>query len=205
MAKPTLSSKTGTGAKLLQYAETVLVKTTENASIFTEPQPSLEDLSDAITVFRDSMTEASFRDMRQVVLKNQHATALKEILYNLSLYVETVAQGDPAIVLAAGFIPSKDMREPVGLSPKPHDLRAEVRDAGTQSVHVRVNTWKHARYYQFEFRKVGSGEEWSRMLSTKSKVHITDLEYLNEYEFRVSYLGSNPALNYSETVRCAVV
>ncbi|MEC3880883.1 hypothetical protein [Parapedobacter sp. 10938] len=204
MAKPILSSKTGTGAKLLQYAETVLAKTTENAGIFVEPRPSMDDLSAAIEQFRTSMTEASFRDMRQVVLKNQHATALKEILYNLSLYVETIAQGDPAIVLAAGFIPSKDMREPVGLSPKPYDVRAQVRDAGTRSVHVRVDTWKHARYYQFEFRKVGSAEAWTRILSTKSKVHITDLEYLNEYEFRVSYLGSNPALNYSEIVRCAV-
>src|SRR5690606_1139972 len=99
MAKPTLSSKIGTGAKLLQYAESVLVKTTENASIFTDPTPPLEELEAGIETFRNSMTEASFRDMRQVVLKNQHATALKEILYNLSLYVETVAQGDPAVVL----------------------------------------------------------------------------------------------------------
>lgn len=205
MAKPTLSSKIGTGAKLLQYAETVLAKTTENASIFAEPQPSLAELEAAIEQFRTSMTEASFRDMRQVVLKNQHATALKEILYNLSLYVETVAQGDPAIVLAAGFIPSKQLHEPVGLSPKPHDLRAEVRDAGTQSVHVRVRAWKFARYYQFEFRKLQSGGEWTRILSTRSKIHVTDLDYLQEYEFRVSYLGSDPALNYSDTVRCAVV
>ncbi|WP_262248030.1 hypothetical protein [Parapedobacter soli] len=63
MAKPTLSSKIGTGAKLLQYAETVLVKTTENASIFTDPQPSLDDLSAAIEQFRTSMTDATFRDM----------------------------------------------------------------------------------------------------------------------------------------------
>ncbi len=204
MAKPTLSSKTGTEAKLLQYAETVLAKTTENASIFPEPQPSLDDLAAAIDQFRGSMTEASFRDMRQVVLKNQHATALKEILYNLSLYVETVAQGDPAIVLAAGFIPSKDLRGPVGPSPKPHDLRAVVRDTGTQSVHVRVDAWKYARYYQFEYRKIGSEEPWTRILSTRSKIHVTGLEYLKEYEFRVTYLGPDPALNYSETVRCAV-
>lgn len=204
MAKPTLSSKTGTEAKLLQYAETVLAKTTENASIFPEPQPSLDDLTAAIDQFRSSMTEASFRDMRQVVLKNQHATALKEVLYNLSLYVETVAQGDPAIVLAAGFIPSKELRGQVGSSPKPHDLRAVVRDTGTESVHVRVNAWKYARYYQFEYRKIGPDEPWTRILSTRSKIHVTGLEYLKEYEFRVTYLGPDPALNYSDIVRCAV-
>src|SRR5690606_39997356 len=205
MAKPTLSTKISTEAKLLQYAESVLAKTTENASIFTEPVPSLDELEAAIAQFKASMTEASFRDMRQVVLKNQHAATLKEMLYNLSLYVETVAQGDPAIVLAAGFIPSKNTAEPVGLSPKPHDVRAQVKDVGTQSVHVRVNSWKFARYYQFEYRKVGSDEEWTRALSTRSKIHLTDLEYMQEYEFRVSYLGSDPALNYSDTVRCVVV
>ena len=205
MAKPTLSTKISTEAKLLQYAESVLAKTTENASIFTEPVPSLDELEAAIAQFKASMTEASFRDMRQVVLKNQHAATLKEMLYNLSLYVETVAQGDPAMVLAAGFIPSKDAAESVGLSPKPHDVRAQVKDVGTQSVHVRVNSWKFARYYQFEYRKVGSDEEWTRVLSTRSKVHLTDLEYMQEYEFRVSYLGSDPALNYSDTVRCVVV
>src|SRR5690606_18802900 len=147
MAKPTLSSETGTEANLLHYAETVLAKTTENASIYPETQPSLDDLAAAIGSLKSSMTESSFRDLRQVVLKNQHASALKEVLYNLSLYVDTVAQGDPAIVFAAGFIPSKDLREPVGLSPRPHDVRAEVRDPGTQSVHVRVNPWKYARYY----------------------------------------------------------
>src|SRR5690606_9903135 len=113
MAKPTLSSKIGTEAKLLRYAENVLAKTAENASIFPEPQPSLDDLSAAIEQFKDSITEASFRDMRQVVIKNQHAAALKDVLYGLALYVETIAVGDPAIVLAAGFIPSKDVREPI--------------------------------------------------------------------------------------------
>lgn len=205
MAKPTLSTKISTEAKLLQYAESVLAKTTENASIFTEPVPSLDELETAIEQFRTSMTEASFRDMRQVVLKNQYAATLKETLYNLSLYVETVAQGDPAIVLAAGFIPSKNTAEPVGLSPKPHDVRAQVKDVGTQSVHVRVKSWKFARYYQFEYRKAGSDEEWTRALSTRSKIRLTDLEYMQEYEFRVSYLGSDPTLNYSDTVRCVVV
>src|SRR3546814_21171388 len=124
---------------------------------------------------RSTRTDTLFPYTTLFRSKNQHATALKEILYNLSLYVETVAQGDPAIVLAAGFIPSKDMSEPVGLSPKPPDLRAQVRDAGTQSVHVRVTTWKHARYYKFEFRKVGSGEAWTRILSPKSKGIVTGL------------------------------
>lgn len=204
MAKPTLSSKIGTEAKLLRYAENVLAKTAENASIFPEPQPSLDDLSAAIEQFKDSITEASFRDMRQVVIKNQHAAALKDVLYGLALYVETIAVGDPAIVLAAGFIPSKDVREPIGLSPKPHNARAAVRDAGTQSVHVQVDRWKYARYYQFEYRKIGSDDEWVRILSTRSRIHVTGLEYLKEYEFRVTYLGPDPTPNYSETVCCAV-
>lgn len=206
MAKPTLLSKIGSAAKLLHYAESVLVKTRENASIFTEPNPTMDDLEAAIETFKRSMTEARFRDMRQVVLKNQHAVALKKLLYNLSLYVETIAQGDPALILAAGFTPSKDNRTPIGIAPKPTDLRAEVLHPGTNSVHIRVKHWKPARFYQFEYRKADEEEQWTKVLSSSSKTLLTNLEYLKVYEFRAAYLSSDPlVINYSETARCVVV
>lgn len=206
MAKPTLSNKIGTADKLQSYAESVLVKITENASIFTDPNPTIEELEAGIETFKSSRTEARFRDMRQVALKSQHATALKQLLYNLSLYVERIAQGDPAVILAAGFIPSKDFNTPVGVAPKPVDLRAEVLHVGTRSINVRVKSWKPARFYQFEYRKVDEEADWTRVLSSRSKLFLTDLEYLKAYEFRVAYLGSDPSLiSYSEIARCVVV
>ncbi|WP_164110508.1 MULTISPECIES: fibronectin type III domain-containing protein [Sphingobacterium] len=205
MAKPVLSSKTETAAKLLQYAENILAKVTENASLFPDPVPTLADIESALQAYRSGLTEASFRDMRQVELKNQQAAQLKALLYDFSLYVETVAQGNPATIMAAGFAPSKKKVASGESSPKPTDFRVEITQAGLQQVGVRVKAWKPARFYQFEYRKVGSENEWTRVLTSKSKTIIGNLEHLQQYEFRVTYLGTNPTPNYSDIVRCYVV
>lgn len=205
MAKPVLSTKTETAAKLLQYAENILSKATENASLFTDPVPTLADLKTSLEAYRTGLTEASFRDMRQVELKNQQAAQLRTLLYDFSLYVETVAQGNPAIIMAAGFTPSKKKVASGESTPKPTDFRVEILQIGLRRVNLRVKSWKPARFYQFEYRKVGSAEEWVRILSSKSKTTISDMEHLQEYEFRVTYLATDPTANYSDIVRCYVV
>lgn len=206
MAKPTLTTKIGTATKLLTYAEKVLQKSKDNADLFTDAAETMIELEAAIGAYRNGLTESAYRDMRQVVIKNQQAEVLKQVLYRYSLYVETVSNGDPNLILAAGFLPNRSTVQPaIGMSPKATDLRAEVKHVGTNSVHVRVSSWKFARFYQFEFRKAGSMNDWTRVLSTKSRTVIQDLEEKQEYEFRVTYLGTDPTPNYSDTVRCFVV
>src|SRR5690606_19379285 len=206
MAKPTLSSKIGTATKLLTYAENVLQKSKDNADLFTDAAETILELEAAIEAYRNSLTESAYRDMRQVVIKNQQAEVLKQILYRYSLYVETVANGDPNLILASGFMPNRSTVQPaIGMSPKANDLRAEVKHTGTNSIHLRVAPWRPARYYQFEFRKAESMNGWTPVLSTKSRTVIDGLEERQEYEFRVTYLGTDPRPNYSETVRCFVV
>lgn len=206
MAKPTLSSKIGTATKLLTYAENVLQKTKDNADLFTDAAETIVLLETAVEAYRNGLVESAYRDRRQVVIKNQQAETLKRVLHTHALYVESVSAGDPNVILAAGFIPSQStVQPPVGASPRPSDLRAEIKHAGTCSVHLRVNSWKYARYYQFEYRKVGSLSEWTRVLSTRSRTVIQELEKGQEYEFRATYLGSDPAPNYCDTVHCYAV
>ena len=205
MKKPTVHSQIGTAAKLLTYAMNVLQKSLENADLFPEATDTLVELETALEAYRTGLSEAAFGDRREVVLKNQHALKLKQVLQRYALYIEAIAQGDADIILAAGFIPSKNSRTSIGPSPKPHNLRAEIYMAGTCSIRLRVEHWRPARYYQYEYRIVDSGKEWTKILETKSKVIIHDLEKLQEYEFRVTYLGSDPSPNYSEIVRCFAV
>lgn len=205
MAKPTLSSKIGSAAKLLTYAENVFKKSIENAVLFPDAASTIVELEAALKAYRNGLTEAAYRDTRQIVIKNKQAAILKQVLYKYALYVEAVANGDPNIILAAGYIPSKSSTGSIGSSPKPYNLRVEIYQGGNNAVQLRVNSWRPARYCQFEFRKVGSENEWSKVLSTKSKTVIPDLEHLQEYEFRVTYLGADPTPNYSDIVRCYVV
>ncbi|MBD1421377.1 hypothetical protein [Sphingobacterium chuzhouense] len=205
MAKPVLTSKTRTESRLVQYASNVVKKSKENADLFPDATEKVTLLETALADYTDSLSEAAFRDMRQVVIKNQQAVLVRQLLYDLSLHVESVAKGDANIVLAAGFVPGKNNAPNAGISPRANDLRAVVTHPGTNTVQLRVNPWRPARFYQFEYRKAGSLNEWTTVLSTKSKLGISNLDYLQEYEFRVTYLGTNPTANYSDTVRCVVV
>jgi hypothetical protein len=205
MAKPVLSSKTRTAATLMQYAENVFTKTTENADLFPDPIPTLSELAAGIQAYRISLTEAAFRDMRQVELKNEQMAKLKKLLYNLSLYVQTIAQGNAAIILAAGFIPSKTSRNTAMRSPKPTDFRVEIPQTGLCTVNMRVKPWSPARFYRFEYRKTGIESDWTEILTGKPSILIKDLERLQEYEFRVTYLGTDPTPNYGDVICCHVV
>ena len=205
MKKPTLqSSEVKSAAKLLQYADNILLKMTENADLFPEPDPSLAELDAAIADFRQAVSEAAHRDMRMVELKNQQQVVLRRVIYHLSLYVDRVAQGDVATILAAGFLPNKDA-ESAGPAPKPIDFRVALRQPNTQTVNMRVKAWKPALVYQFEYRKVDGSDDWHRELRSKSTCVLRGLEKLAEYEFRVAYIGTDPTVTYSDTVRSYVL
>ncbi|NGM66128.1 fibronectin type III domain-containing protein [Sphingobacterium sp. SGR-19] len=51
-----------------------------------------------------------------------------------------------------------------------------------------------------EYRQKNSGTDWNRVVSSKSKVTITGLDPVKEYEFRVAYIGRNPQITYSDVV-----
>lgn len=204
MAKPKVTTEIGSEAKLLKYGDNVLKKSTENAVLFPDATELVAALKTELDLFRNSVAEASYRDKRQVVIKNQNGTALRQALYQLSLHVEMVAKGDPNLILAAGFTPSKPRSIPVGISPKPTILSVRNHEQGLMMVDLSTKAWRSARYYQFEHRIVGA-VDWTVTLSSKSRITLKELDHLKEYEFRVSYLGPDPTPNYSDNVRCFVV
>src|SRR5690606_41852334 len=89
-------------------------KSQENASLFPDAAEKVTLLESALADYMEARTEASFRAMRQVGIKNQQAVMVRQALYDLSLHVESVAKGDPNILLAAGFIPSKNHTSKIG-------------------------------------------------------------------------------------------
>src|SRR5690606_28115813 len=159
---------------------------TENATLFPSPDPTLADLEAAILVYRKAIADAVFRDTRQITFRNQQQAAMKQTLYELAMYVDKTAKGDPYIILAAGFVPSKE-REDAGVPPIPSKFRVAIVDAGDGQVHLRVDSWKHVRLYRFDYRNITQDGEWQTVLSSKSKHILTDLEKRQDYEFRVAY------------------
>lgn len=202
MARPTFTSKNAT--ELLRYAERILLKMTENAELFPDPTPALTTLESRLTAYRNAYAEAAFGDRRAVTLKKQRGDGLQETIYRLSHYVDKVAQGDPATILAAGYRPSRSKHIPIGRTPKARNLRVKHVQVGTGIIQLKVDPWKPARLYRFEYRKVGS-LAWESVLDSKSRLELRGLEKLQEYEFRATYIGIDIAPNFSDTVTAIVV
>src|SRR3546814_17137929 len=110
-------------------------------------------------------------------------------IYRLSHYVDKVAQGDPATILAAGYRASRSKHVPIGRIPKAQNLRVKHVQVGTGIIQLKVTPWKPARLYRFEYRKVGSAV-WESILDSKSRLELHGLDSLQEYEFRVTYIGT---------------
>lgn len=204
MLKPTLKFRDLTELQVAKSAANILVKMTENVDLFPEPEPSLALLETALASFNRSLSDAIFRDMRQVVIKNQRLAALKLVMFNLSLYVTKIAQGNSDIILAAGFVPTKDPT-PIGIGPKPTDFRASPLGSRPGEVDLRVKSWASATMYFFEYRKAQSTDPWARLSSTRSNIRIAGLDSLQTYEFRVAYATTDPRLTYSDVILSVVL
>ncbi|WP_164112802.1 MULTISPECIES: hypothetical protein [Sphingobacterium] len=202
MIKPNYKSKDAT--ELLNYAEHIFKKMTENASMFVDPVPSLSVLETSLSNYRAAYVEATHRDMRAVVLKGQKGKDLHQVVYRLSHYVDAQAQGDPSIILAAGYRPSKSTQNRSGRTPKATGVTVLNQEVGSGIIRIRVVPWKHARLYQYDYRLKGT-DEWSSVLNSNSVLEMDGLMKLQEYEFRVSYLGRDTTPNFSDIVTGLVV
>lgn len=202
MAKTTLKTGglSGGEAQYVKFVENIVVKLTENTALFPGVEPKRDALKQALTAFKRAQADAAYRDKRLVVIKNQAYAALKAEVYRLSLYVERQAEGDEATILAAGFIPSKRGVPVLEPAPKPKTFLVKVNAQVSGVADLKVNGWRRVVAYQFEYRKKNSDSHWNKVISSKSKVTITGLEPVQEYEFRVAYIARNPQITYSDVV-----
>ncbi|TJY64471.1 hypothetical protein FAZ19_14835 [Sphingobacterium alkalisoli] len=203
MSKPTLRFHNISPSRLDMYAEQILTSMGKNVDIFETPDPSLDKLQHALNEFRQAVSDASYRDKRAMLVRGQKQVVLQDIIRLLSFYVSKIAKGNESIILAAGFIPSKEP-QPVGATPKAENLMA-IPEIGTNQIKLRVKPWKSARMYQFEYRKKEEQGDWEIYFSVKSRCTIENLERFAEYEFRVAYVAADPARIYSDVVSCYVV
>lgn len=189
---------------LMQYAAHIITEMTKAADIFPEPIPGLETIETALTAFRLSATEAAYRDIRAIKVRDEKRKELEYLLRELSKYVDTVANRNETIILASGFNLKSSATSYAGSVPKATRLQLEPQQVGSSRIKIKINPWKGARMYRFEWRKKGK-TEWAIQFSTKSTCILEDLEMFQEYEFRASYMGVNPEPNYSDIVASYVV
>ena len=204
MNKPTTKSQRLKDDNLMQYVEQIITNMREAVTIFPEPVPGLNTIETALIDFRISATEAAYRDSRAIRLRKDKRTHLEYLISELAKYVDTIAGRDANKVLASGFALPKDAQSYAGPLPKASHLRAEPQEVGSRRIKLKIDRWKGARMYRFEWRKKAE-TEWSVQFSTKSTCILEGLEIFQEYEFRATYIGINPEPNYSNVVASYVV
>ncbi|PUV21967.1 fibronectin type III domain-containing protein [Sphingobacterium athyrii] len=205
MSQLTINEKDQTDVQLMQTAEQIATKMANEAVLFPTPIPALTVLNAALTAFRNSATEAAYRDTRAIMIRKQKREELVYVLKELGKYVDTIAGNDDTIVLAAGFNIRKTNTSYNGFVPKAQRLIAEPDQVGSGRVNLKTTAWAGARMYEYQYRLKGSNEAWSSQLSSKSTCVIDGLETFKEYEFRVTYIGIDPKPNYSDAISSFVL
>lgn len=199
---PTIRSHNITDAALMEYANRIWKEMTNNASLFPDPTPDLETFKEAADGFQQAITDAAYRDRRAVLIREGKRKELLKCLRYLSFYVDFIARGNEDIILESGFVPSKPQSSSEQI-PLTEDFRA-TPTIGTGAIKLRIKAWRLARVYQFEYRKKGEDNPWITVLSSKSSCTLSNLELLEEYEFRVCYVGRTGKSPYSEVITSRV-
>lgn len=204
MIKPTLNYRELSEIAFALYAGGILHCMKKNNDIFVEPDPSLEELETRIIAYREGLLNASYRDHRQVLIKNKRKQELHQCLRLLSFYIDKTARGDKEIIVAAGFSFSDENRKPSKRCPDPENFSATSMGAGSFAIRLRVKPWRGCRMYVFECRKKDT-EAWETILSSKASCILNHLEHFSEYEFRVYYKGAIANSFYSPILSCYIV
>lgn len=180
-----------TYAALVGMSRTNVSKMTGNPE-FASPIPSLAKITAAADRLSAALDAYDFSRSRQD--KEERDTAfleLKALRADLGGYVQSVSQGDQAIITSAGFETEKP-RHPVGQLPAPGNVRAVVMPY-PGSIELLFNGVKGRLSYQVSI--CGGDptleENWKLAVSTgKTRVSIDGLESDRTYYFRVTALGA---------------
>lgn len=204
MSKPVTQAQRLKDDNLMQYVEQIITNMRAATAMYPEPIPGMDIMEEALTDFRLSATEAAYRDGRAIRIRQDKRKHLEYLLSELAKYVDTVARRDENLVLASGFALPKEAQSYSGSVPTATHLMAQPQEVGSRRIKLKVDRWKGARMYLFQFRKKGE-TEWSAQFSSKSSCLIEGLEMFQEYEFRATYMGISPEPNYSNIISSYVV
>ena len=90
----------------LGFYKTVIQMMTGNKS-FTNPDVPLTELSAALVVFEKNFIDAQNGSHEAVIKQHQSEQVIDELMRKTASYVDRVADGDAAMIVSAGFEPSK--------------------------------------------------------------------------------------------------
>jgi hypothetical protein len=168
--------------------------------VFQPAQPIIQELRAANTNYINALGKVEGGSKKDTVIKNNCRKVVETLLKKLAGAVQTISDGDEAIILSSGMDVNKKPST-VGKLAKPDNLT--VKPGGNKgSVIMMCDVVEYADYYEFEHTElpVTSNSVWIKDTIKKRKYEKTGLGSGKEYAFRVAGAATDPSRVYSDII-----
>jgi len=180
-------------------ANNILDKVEVNPA-FQTAMPIIEELRAANTNYIAALAKVEGGSKEDTVIKNNCRKTVETLLKKLAGAVQTISDGDEAIILSSGMDANKKPST-VGKLAKPDNLTVKPGD-NKGAVTMMCDAVEYADFYEFEHTElpVTLTSFWTKDTTKKRKYEKTGLGSGKQYAFRVAGAGSDPSRVYSEIV-----
>lgn len=168
---------------------------------FPTPQPPIADITTARQLLEQRIAEALNGGKDATFKKHQAEEALDELLVQEAGYVVSIAGGDEALILSAGFEVRKPA-SPIGELKAPTNLRADLTD---QQGEIKVMWDRVTGSHENEVQRCDtdpSTGEWKLLgMTTRSTYYDNGLESGSVHWYRVRARGTAGDSPFSDPAR----
>jgi hypothetical protein len=191
-----------TDAALIVASGRILVAMTGNAH-YPAPVPALAGIVTARNAFIAAVSAARSGTLG-VIARRQLRVELVAQLRSLALYVQQTSNGDPVILLSAGYALQKT-RQPAGLLLAPVDLRI-ARGKVSGQLNVRCGRVVQAGSYQWRYATAAAPTVWTLVDPTMAaRVTLEGLAPGTQYVVQARAVGTQGPSDWSGSASLMVV
>ena len=164
------------------------VDSLKDNTFFPDPDPTVAELLKATQEYQQSLYDAAGRDQKLVAIKDAKRAVLRALLTQLAEYVNTVSNGDKAMLLSSGF---KLARERDGTDDLKPISDLEVRTDAPEQATVRIKRVPGAKAYVFEYTTgmVTNESVWVTKTIAEPSYVFRGLQSGVKHSFRVIAVG----------------
>ncbi|MBI2721608.1 MAG: fibronectin type III domain-containing protein [Bacteroidetes bacterium] len=187
-------------AEKVEFARAIVLSMTGNIS-FSNAAVLIAALTVASDDLETAIMAAQDKSKTQIAIREQKEEVLDDVLTQVANHVDSIAKGDPAVILSAGLPLRRSNNNPVplnqvqGLSASPRSIEGELE--------LSWNALKYCRAYVVEqYTEAGSLPADTKVMPTDSaawkvvqvltakKFKLSGLKTGNWYSFRVYGVGT---------------
>lgn len=175
------------GPTLLTKAYHLYTQVSTRTTIFVTPIPSMISFKDSCDEFQAGLNASQSGDKVLIGQKNIARNQLLDKIHQLAGYVQMTANGDPQIVLEAGFELAKTGENIDLEAPEPPEATYTGQPGELQ---LKVPTVNGANAYQFQYTTDPELKSWTSLTRTRARCKLSGLVPGTVYYLRVVAVGA---------------